>query len=75
MGKRTRDYHSWHLQKLTDPEIVAAYLNAAMRDSPEAFQKALRNVAQARQIASMAKDADIQKCGSTPKTNLKQTKC
>ena len=63
MPKRTRDYNSWRLQKLADPQIAEGYLNDAVTDSPEMYQKALQNVAQARQMASMAKEARIQKRG------------
>ena len=55
MPKRTQDYHSWRLQKLTDPEIAAAYLNDAMSESREIFQNALRNVAEARQMVQKTK--------------------
>jgi len=61
MAKKTRDYHSWRLQKLADPQIAANYLNAAISDSREMFQKALRNVAQARQVATIAKEAGIKR--------------
>lgn len=32
MPKRTRPYREWQLEKLTDPEIAAAFLNASLRD-------------------------------------------
>jgi probable addiction module antidote protein len=44
-----------------EPEEASAYLNAALEDSPEAFLKALRNVAQARQMSKVAKEAGIQR--------------
>jgi hypothetical protein len=46
MPQRTRDYHSWRLEKLVDPEIAEGYLNDALTDSPEMFLKALLNVMQ-----------------------------
>jgi len=61
MPKRTRDYHSWRLEKLADAEIAGGYLNDALADSPEMFLKALLNVVQARQVAAIAKEAGIQR--------------
>ena len=51
MPKRTRDYHSWLLKQLEDPEAVLNYLNAAIEDPQEMFLKALRNVAEAHRMA------------------------
>ncbi len=59
MPKRTKSYNSWRLSKLTDPEVAASYVNAAISDSPEMFLKALRNVAQARQMTKVAKTAGV----------------
>ncbi len=59
MPKRTSSYNSWQLEKLTNPETAAAYLNAAISDSPEMFRKALRNVAQSRQMAKVAREAGV----------------
>ncbi len=59
MPKRTSNYSSWQLEKLTNPETAAAYLSAAISDSPEMFRNALRNVAQARQMARVARDAGV----------------
>jgi probable addiction module antidote protein len=59
MPKRTREYNSWRLEKLTNPETAAAYLTAAITDSPDLFRKALRNVAQARQMAKVAREAGV----------------
>jgi probable addiction module antidote protein len=61
MPKRTRSYSSWRLEKLTDPDIAAHYLNAAKNDSSEMFLKALGNVIQAHQVASVAKKAGVQR--------------
>jgi len=61
MLKRTRDYHPWLLEKLANPQTAADYLNEAMNDSPEMFLKALRNIAQARQMASVAKQAGVRR--------------
>ena len=59
MPKRTASYSSWLSHKLSDPEIAANYLNAANRDSKAAFLKALRKVAEARQISKVAKGAGV----------------
>ncbi len=59
MPKRTREYNPWRLEKLTNPETAASYLTAAITDSPEMFRKALRNVAQARQMARVARSAGV----------------
>jgi len=59
MPKRTADYNSWRLSKLSNPETAARYLNAAMEDSPEIFLDALKNVAQANQVAKVAREAGI----------------
>lgn len=60
MPKRTSSYRIWQLQKLSDPEIAANYLNEAYTESPALLLKAIRNVAQARgEIASVAKEAGV----------------
>jgi len=59
MPKRTQSYDSWRQSKLADPDTAAAYLSAAMTDSTEMFRKALRNVAQARQMTKVARDAGV----------------
>jgi probable addiction module antidote protein len=61
MPKRTRDYHSWHIKQLTDPQTAASYLNAALDDSKEMFLKALRNVAEAGQMTRIAKKAGVRR--------------
>ena len=59
MPKRTQNFNSWRLSKLADPAIAASYLTAAMDDSQEMFRKALRNVAQARQMTRVARSAGV----------------
>jgi probable addiction module antidote protein len=59
MPKRTRDHQSWLVNKLTDPARASVYLNAANEDSNEMFLEALRDVAQARQMTQVAKDAGV----------------
>lgn len=59
MPKRTTSYRDRLLKRLSMPEEAANYLNAAMEDSPEVFLEALRDVAQARQITSVARTAGL----------------
>ena len=61
MANKTSSYRQALLEALMDPAEASAYLNAAIEDSPEAFLKALKNVAQSRQISQVAKDAGIQR--------------
>jgi probable addiction module antidote protein len=61
MTPRTSSYRQSLLTSLLDPNEASAYLNAALEDSPEAFLKALKNVAQARTMASVAREAGIQR--------------
>jgi probable addiction module antidote protein len=58
---KTRSYRQSLLESLADPVEASAYLNAALEDSPHAFLKALRNVAQARQMSRVAREAGIQR--------------
>ena len=59
MPKRTRGHDSWLLEKLTNPDRAAVYLSVALEDSPQMFLTALRNVAQARTMAGVARQAGI----------------
>jgi probable addiction module antidote protein len=59
MLKRTKGYSEWRLEKLSDPERAARYLNAAKKDSKEAFLHALKNVIQAREVTKVAKEAGV----------------
>ena len=59
MPKRTREYRPWLLEELSNPREAAGYLNAAISDSPEMFLVALRNVAEARQMAKIADGAGV----------------
>jgi probable addiction module antidote protein len=61
MPKRTRDYHSWQIKQLANPQTAAAHLNAALNDSKEMFLKALRNVAEAGTITKVAKKAGVRR--------------
>jgi probable addiction module antidote protein len=58
---KTSSYRQSLVTALQDPVEASAYLNAALEDSPQAFLKALKNVAQARQMSKVAKDAGIQR--------------
>jgi probable addiction module antidote protein len=59
MPKRTRDYHAFLVKRLADPKAAEGYLNAAINDSSEMFLKALRNVAEARRMSRVAKEAGV----------------
>ncbi len=59
MPKRTRDYHEFLLEQLTDPVFAAGYLNEARQDSQKMFLKALRNVAEAHRMAIVAAEAGV----------------
>ena len=59
MPKRTRDYRESLLEDLREPQEATAYLNAALEDSYEMFLIALRDVAEARQMAKVASDAGV----------------
>ena len=59
MPKRTRDYHEFLLEQLTDPIFAAGYLNEARQDSQKMFLKALRNVAESRRMAVVAVEAGV----------------
>jgi probable addiction module antidote protein len=59
MAMETSSYHEALLADLADPNEAKHYLNAVLEDYPQGFLKALRNVAQARQMAKVAQDAGI----------------
>jgi probable addiction module antidote protein len=60
--KKTSSYKAALFESLrTNPEEAEAYLNAAYEDSPEAFLKALGNVAQANQMSKVAKETGVQR--------------
>ena len=61
MTIKTSSYRQSLLTALLDPIEASAYLNAALEDSPEGFLKALKNVAQARPMAQVAREAGIQR--------------
>lgn len=61
MTIKTSSYRQSLLNALLDPAEASAYLNAALDDSPGAFLKALKNVAQARPMTEVARDSGIQR--------------
>jgi probable addiction module antidote protein len=54
MPKRTADYRSTLLEDLKDPTEAQHYLSAALNDSEDMFLLALRDVAEAHQMAKVA---------------------
>jgi DNA-binding phage protein len=65
MTLKTSSHRDALLDSLADPEETSVYLNAALEDSPQVSLTALKNVAQARQMARVAKDAGVQRETST----------
>lgn len=59
MPNANKTYAAWRLEKLSDPKRAARYLNAAKRDSKEAFLHAVKNVVQANQVARVAREAGV----------------
>ena len=55
MPKELKSYRSRLLEKLAIPMEAAHYVNAALQDSTEMFLEAVRDVAQALQMAKVAK--------------------
>jgi len=60
MSKASRPYTEGLLESLKDPGEAAAYLTAALEDgSPDVFLLALRNVAEAHGMKSVAEGAQL----------------
>ena len=59
MPSKTGPYRDALLEALADRDEAAHYLNAAIEDSPEMFLKALRNIAQSRQMTKVARRAGV----------------
>ena len=59
MPKRTTDFREDLLSDLADPQEAAHYLNAALEDSAEMVLVALRDIAEARQMARVADGAGV----------------
>ena len=56
---RSRPYKIGLNERLRDPEHVAAYLNAAAKESQDVFMLALRDVAEAHKISRIAVAAGV----------------
>jgi probable addiction module antidote protein len=61
MPKRSVPHHAYLVEKLRNPEIAAAYIGEAAKESSEAFLKALRKVAEAHQMSKIAEAAGVQR--------------
>ncbi|MBI3247092.1 MAG: putative addiction module antidote protein [Deltaproteobacteria bacterium] len=61
MAHKQPTYHEDLLERLKDPAYAVEYLEAALeeRDMPEVFLLALRNVAEARGMARIAREANL----------------
>ncbi|MBI2841607.1 MAG: putative addiction module antidote protein [Acidobacteria bacterium] len=61
VSKRNASYHEDLVESLKDPEEAIGYLRAALEESdmPEVFLVALRNVAEARGMSRVARDARL----------------
>lgn len=59
MPKRTSDFREDLLADLADRDEAARYLNAALEDSERMALVALRDVAEARQMVKVAKEAGV----------------
>lgn len=59
MPKRTVKFREHLLKDLASPSEAALYLNAAAEDSEEMVLVALRDVAEARQMAQVAEQASV----------------
>lgn len=61
MPKTRISYNSWLMEELSDPHIVEEYLNACLEEGSDIFLKALKKVAQARQMTKVAQEAGVQR--------------
>ena len=59
MSKRTANFREQLLEDLANPEEAALYLNAAAEDSEEMLLVALRDIAEAKQMAHVAERAGV----------------
>lgn len=57
--KRTRNYREGLLESLADPKEAAYYLDAALEESNGVFLRALRDVAESRQMSDVARKAGV----------------
>ena len=56
---KLRDYQSWKLKKLSNPQFAAHYLNEIEKSSPELVLSAIQNVVRAREVTTVAKEAGV----------------
>jgi probable addiction module antidote protein len=61
MNKRSKSFMSLLLDDLADPAEAAAYLSAAWEDSTPMFLTAVKDVLQARKIATVARTSDVRR--------------
>lgn len=59
MPKRTGDFDAWMLGELTDPQLAASYINAAISEDPNTLKVALGNVAKAYSMRKVAMVAGL----------------
>lgn len=59
MPKRTGDFDAWLLGELTDPQVAASYVNAAICKDPDLLPAVLREIAKAYTMKRVAKDAGV----------------
>ena len=59
--RKTRSFREIRTERLANPEVAAAYLSATQKNSPENFLSALKQVAQARKMATVARDSGVQR--------------
>ena len=61
VAKKSSSYREDLIERLKDPEYAAEYVRAALEESdvPAIFLEALRNVAEARGISRLAREAHL----------------
>lgn len=59
MPGRTRSLENWLMEQLADNHAASSYINEIISESPELFASALGDVARARRMANVAREADI----------------
>lgn len=61
MANPTSSYREAQMRSLANPVRAVHYLNGVLQDYPEGFLKALRKVAQARQMSKVAQTAGVKR--------------
>jgi probable addiction module antidote protein len=59
MPKRTGDFDAWLMKELTDPQLAAEYVNAAILEDPDLLPVVLREVAKAHTMKRVAEEAGV----------------